>query len=175
VWRTPSLMPVASTTVSGRVELASAAETKAASSAVLAVTPVSLVNALEVPVEITIPLADPIVASADTTLTPRYTYKDPWVAGAARRIGAFWVEFETNVGGDVTLQLYKNGAQITGAELTVGSGTTEPAAGIDSFTEVTLADGDYLTVVQTTGRTDAIQGVVHVYGYELVVPAGDTL
>ena len=57
----------------------------------------------------------------------------------------------------------------------MGSGTTEPAAGIDSFTEVILADGDYLTVVQTTGRTDAFQAVVHVYGYERVVPAGDTL
>ena len=61
------------------------------------------VEEAEVPVEITVPLADPLVASADTTLTPRYTYKDPWVAGAQRRIGAWWAEFESNVGGDVTL------------------------------------------------------------------------
>ena len=83
------------------------------------------------------------------------------------------MKFESNVGGDVTLTLDKNGSAITGASITVSSGTSESS--VDSFTEVILAANDVLDVTQTTARTDAIQAVVYVYGYERIVPAGDTL
>ena len=121
----------------------------------------------EVPMEFFVILADPLVSAADTTLTPGYEYKDVW-GNAVRKIKKWYVKFESNVGGDVTLQLYKNGSQITGAEVTVSSGTAESS--VDTFTsEVTMADGDVFTVQQTTSRTDAIQGVAHVYGREEVV------
>ncbi len=135
------------------------------------------INQDEVPVEIKIPLADPIVASADTTLTPAYEYKKPWT-NAARRMGAWSVKFETNVGGDVTLKLQKNGVDVASSTLTVASGTAESGTTPfppQSFTEFTIAANDVLTVVQTTARTDAFQAVATIYGYEEIVAGGDTL
>lgn len=131
-----------------------------------------VLGAQEVPMEIMFPLANPIVASANTHLPPAYEYKKPWAA-AARRMDAWYVKFESNVGGDVTLKLKKNGTDVADALLTVSSGTSESS--VDSFTEFTLAANDVLTVVQTTSRTDAIQAVVSIYGYERIVSNGDTL
>ena len=129
-------------------------------------------NDLEVPVEISFPLADPLVASADTHLTPAYEYKKPWVV-AARRLGAWYVKFDDNVGGNVTLKLKKNGIDVANASVTILSGASESL--VDQFTEFTMVVADTLEVEQTTARVDGIQAVVYIYGYERVVRAGDII
>ena len=123
--------------------------------------------------EIHIPLADPLISAANTTLTPAYEYKKPW-SNAARRLSRWSVKFESNVGGDVTLKLQKNGVDVAGSTLTVASGTAESGTTPfppESFTEFTLVANDELTVVQTTARTDAIQAFATLYGDEDVVTA----
>ena len=126
----------------------------------------------EVPVEIMFPLSDPLVAVGDTHLTPAYAYKKPW-SNAVRRMGAWYVKFESDVSGLTILKLKRNNIEVPGASVFLVSGNSESV--VVKFTEFILADNDTLQVEQTSAHTNAIQGMIHIYGYELVVRAGDTL
>ena len=123
----------------------------------------------EVPITITIPLSKPLPsATANATLDDDWLYKSPW-SNEAQRISRWYIRFESNLAANATFQLFENGSQITGAEIAITSGQRDGS--VDSFTEVTLADGDSLEVHQTVGNAEDIGGRAYVYGDQDVVTA----
>jgi len=119
--------------------------------------------------ELRIPLANPIVASAATQLED-WIHKKPYNVG--HRINKLYARAASNVGGDVTFKLQKNGTDITSATITIPSGARIPTSATPvAFTEADLADADVITVVQTTARTDAINISIYIYGDRDVVSA----
>lgn len=120
----------------------------------------------ETDLEIIIPFAKPLVASADTTLSPIYEYKKQ-PSNIARRINRWYVKMASSPGGTVTFQLYRNGAQLSNAQISITSVQTE---GEQTWSvEQELADNDELLIQQTTARTDDIQVVAHIIGDKDVV------
>lgn len=117
--------------------------------------------------EVNLPLSNPLIASARTDIEA-YRNKKPY--NVDRRINKIYAVAASNVGGDCTFKLQKNGVDVTGATITIPSGAQVPTSSTPvSFTEVTLADGDILTIVQTTARTDAINMTVYIYGDQDIV------
>lgn len=119
-------------------------------------------GALETDLEIRIPLTNPIIASAATQLED-YIHKKPYNIG--HRINRLYARAASNVGGDCTFKLQKNGSDITSATITIPSGARIPTSSTPvAFTEAVLADADVITVVQTTARVDAINMSIYIYG-----------
>jgi hypothetical protein len=128
-----------------------------------------IAHAHETDFELRIPLANPIVASAATQLED-WIHKKPYNVG--HRINKLYARAASNVGGDCTFKLQKNGSDITSATITIPSGARIPTSSTPvAFTEADLADADVITVVQTTARTDAINISIYVYGDRDVVLA----
>lgn len=116
-----------------------------------------------------IALSKPLPAATNNaTLDDDWAYKSPWTNEAVR-ISRWYVRFVSNLAANATFQLFKNGSQISGAEITVTSGNRDAA--IDAFTEQTLADGDSLEVHQTAGDAEDIGGSAFVHGDQDVVVA----
>ncbi len=119
-------------------------------------------------VEILIPLTNPLPsATANATQDDDYLYKKPY--NAARRINKWYIRFAAVLAAATTFELRKNGTLITGASIAISASARD--ATIDSFTETTLADGDYLEVWQTVGNAEAIGGRAYVYGDEDIMAA----
>lgn len=117
-------------------------------------------------VEILIPLSDPLPAATNNaTQDDDYLYKKPY--NSARRINKWYVRFESVLAATATFELRKNGTLITGASIAISASARDAA--VDSFTETTLADGDYLEVWQTVGNAETIGGRAYVYGDEDVM------
>ena len=112
-------------------------------------------------------LSKPLPAATNNaTLDDDWVYKSPWTNEAVR-ISRWYIRFVSNLAANATFQLFKNGSQITGAEIAIASGNRD--ASVDAFTELTLADGDSLEVHQTVGNAEDIGGSAYVYGDQDVV------
>ena len=119
-------------------------------------------------VEIVIPLKKALPAATNNaTLDDDYLYKKPY--NVARRINKWYIRFESNLAAEAIFELRKNGTVLAGSSITIAAAARDAA--IDSFTEVTLADGDSLEVFQTGGDAENVGGRATVYGDEDVVAA----
>lgn len=104
-------------------------------------------------------------ATNNATLDDDWLYKKPY--NVAHRINKWYVRFESNLAANATFELRKNGTAITGASVTVSSGTRESS--VDDFTETVLANGDSIEVWQTVGNAEDIGGSAYIFGDRDVV------
>lgn len=120
----------------------------------------------EVPFILPIPLKQPL-ANGALQATVDYKHRD-WGNGVTR-INRIYARARSNVSGDVTLKLHRNGAA-THANDTVTISSDARESGVTVLnSEITLADGDYLDVEQTTAVTDDIAVDFYVLGDQDVV------
>lgn len=122
----------------------------------------------EVPFILPIPLAQPL-ASGTGQAAVDYEHRD-WGNGETR-INRIYARARSNVSGDVTLKLYRNGSPTHASDtVTISSGTRESSV-TTLNSEITLANGDDLDVEQTTSVTDDIPVDFYVLGDQDVVAA----
>ena len=119
-------------------------------------------------VEIIIPLQKALPAATNNaTRDDDYLYKKPY--NVARRINKWYIRFESVLAAEAIFELRKNGTVLTGSSITIAASARDAA--IDSFTEVTLADGDSLECWQVGGNAEEIGGRATVFGDEDIVAA----
>ena len=113
-----------------------------------------------------LPLKQPLAVGTGRAIVD---YEHKLLGSATTRIRSWYLRSSTNVTSNTVFKLYRNGVVVTGAEVTMSSGTRETA--VDAFTEVTLADGDYLDVEEVSGSVQDIALDAYVFGDEDVMDA----
>jgi hypothetical protein len=104
------------------------------------------------------------------TLRAEDDYEHKLLGSVTTRIRACYARARSNLGTSTTFKLHRNGTAITGSDMLISAATRESS--VISFTEVALADGDYLDVEEAAGgSTESIAADVYVLGDEDVVAA----
>lgn len=118
-------------------------------------------NLMRVEHTIRIPLVKPLLGPTNNdTLDNAYCHRG---LGTACLIDRWYIRFEANLSiSNATFELRKNGSAISGASITVNSGSSDAA--VDTFTAVSLAEGDTLEVWQTAGGAETKGGSAYVIG-----------
>jgi len=102
------------------------------------------------------------------TLRAEDDYEHKLLGSVTTRIRACYARARSNLGTSTTFKLHRNGTAITGSDMLISAATRESS--VISFTEVTLADGDYLDVEEAAGgSTESIAVDVYVLGDEDVM------